>query len=153
MLTALLPLVSMAQKDDFNSLFRKMSGVEGYTAVEITKDMIKLLGSGNSKEQVKNSGDLDGVESIRMIVADKYSDKFAEEAKKCSAGFRLLTSVKSKSGEVSIYIKETSGSKNSRKSEMLVISLGEEDNAVLHINGTIDINKISALPGVKAIKN
>lgn len=144
LLAMALPLTAAAQKVNFQSLFDKYNGVEGYTTVEITGEMLKLMGGKDSD----SSGTFDGISMIRVIVSERPSDTFTDDIKQIAGpDHKLMTLVNDGGQQIMCYFRENYY--NRRKSEFLIIGYGDKENMALSITGDIDIKKISGLSGIK----
>jgi hypothetical protein len=145
--TGLLP----AQNSPADALFEKYSGKEGYTSVYITKAMFDLFStietSEDEKDFVKLASSLD---CIKILSADKEDGKvvnkhinFYDEimANLPANKYEELMTIKEKDSDVKFYIFK----QGLKIREFLMVVGGKESNALISIQGDIDLKTISRL--------
>jgi len=139
-----LPLTLHAQSP-VDKLFDKYSGKDGFTTVYITQYMFEMFKDVNTSD--KEFDDLvKNLKSIRILTAEKSSSNtglnfFKEVMKELPVQqYKELMVVKEKDQEVKFLIKENQG----KISELLLVT-GGKDNALICIQGNIDMKSLSKL--------
>lgn len=150
----LVPALGFTQSPA-DALFDKYSQMDGYTSVYITQNMFSLF--ADIETEADESGFLELVKNlncIKIISADQDSGTIAKSAnfydeisKNFPAGkYEDLMIVKQKDQDVKFMIRKEG--KNIK--ELLMIVGGKEENAMISIQGDIDLKTISKLS--KAMK-
>lgn len=129
-----------------DKLFDKYSGKDGFTTVYITQYMFEMFKNVNTSD--KEFDDLvKNLKSIRILsVEDKKAipantNFFKEVMKELPLNeYKELMVVKEKDQELKFLIKENQG----RISELLLVS-GGKDNALICIQGNIDMKSLAKL--------
>lgn len=145
----LLPLLLSAQSPA-DKLFDKYSEMDGYTSVYITQHMFGLFADVETEQD--ESGFLDLVKNlncIKVVAFDKESGEapgnvnFYKEVIKSLPEdmYEELMVVKKKGQDIKFLIRK----ENDTIRELLMISGGENDNALISIQGNIDLKSISKL--------
>lgn len=143
------PLVLAAQSPA-DALFDKYSGQEGFTSVYITQHMFSLFADIETEED--EDGFLELVKNlncIKIVSVDEESPEmnqkvnfFEEIMKDFPEGkYEELMVVKKKDQDVKFYILK----EGNKIIELLMIVGGVEDNALISIQGDIDLKTISKL--------
>lgn len=140
-----LPKVIFSQSP-VDKIFDKYSGKDGFTTVYITQYMFDMFKNVNTND--KEFDDLvKGLKSIRILsVEDKKAvpantNFFKEVMKELPVDqYKELMVVKEKDQEVKFLIKENQG----KVSEFLLVS-GGKDNALICIQGNIDMKSLARL--------
>ena len=139
------PVFAGAQVSPVDQLFEKYSGREGYTSVYISKYMFSLFSNldAGDKELENVLGKLTG---IRILASDKADETginfFTEIMKDLPVGqYQELMVVKEKDQNFKFLIREKDGV----ISELLMVAGGVSNNALISIQGNIDLNTISKL--------
>lgn len=141
------------QRITFEQLQRKYGGQAGYTTIEVTEAMLKLIGASKSNDKSKNmlSG-MSGIRNIRIITADRETDSFTDDMKRMvgpESGYKLLTSVEENGQTAQFYYKdvleEGSRNKTPRVAEFVMILYGGADNLVMNILGDFSITQITSI--------
>ena len=148
-----IPIGALAQKTSFDSLYVNYTGKAGYTTIEISGELIKMLGSesADGKNDKSLSETIDGIKHIRIIAEEKPSSKFNGEILSISYSgrYKLLTSITENDGKkLSFFFREGGNGKNAL-SEFLMVMLSENGNMFMSITGKIDVKKISKLSTIK----
>lgn len=147
MILFLLPVALLAQNSAVDKLFEKYSGMEGYTSVVISSKMFSLFSEMETSDE-----DFDklvhGLTSIKILATD---DEFEGQGKVNFYKeiiqelpldkYEELMVVKEKDQDVKFLIREDGG----EIVELLLIVGGKEDNALISIQGVIDLKSISKL--------
>lgn len=130
-----------------DKVFDKYSGKDGFTTVYITQYMFEMFKNVNTSD--KEFDDLvKNLKSIRILtVEDKKAvpvgtNFYKEIMKELPAqDYKELMVVKEKDQELKFLIKENMG----KISELLLIIGGKNDNALICIQGSIDMKSLSKL--------
>jgi hypothetical protein len=145
----LLPFTGQGQSPA-DALFDKYSGQDGFTSVYITQHMFSLFADIETEED--ESGFLELVKnlnSIKILSVDHDSTVVApmvnfydEIMKNFPKGkYEELMVVKKKDQDVKFYIRK----EGSKIAELLMVVGGKDDNALISIQGDIDLKTISKL--------
>ncbi|MCB2221076.1 MAG: DUF4252 domain-containing protein [Bacteroidetes bacterium] len=133
-----------------DALFDKYSGQDGFTSVYITQHMFSLFADIETEED--ESGFLELVKnlnSIKILSVDHDSTAVApmvnfydEIMKNFPKGkYEELMVVKKKDQDVTFYIRK----EGNKIAELLMVVGGKDDNALISIQGDIDLKTISKL--------
>lgn len=146
-LAALVPLLAAAQAPttSFDRLFRKLSGVSGYTTLEITNDMLKLMNKDNGGDNQA----FNNIESIRVVAADKASEEFLKEIVRLTEDeyeYSHMTTVNEEGQRTELYYHKPVSRKDTP--EYILVIYGPRENTVISILGYLDIQNISGLSGL-----
>jgi hypothetical protein len=146
LLIAVLPVVAFSQKDAIDKLFDKYGEKDGYTTVYIHKNLFKLAAQMDLDDPQVNAL-VDDLSRIRILAADDDWDTgekvdFMEELKDYPFDdFEVLMTVK----EADTSVKFLSKEKDGKITHLLLIVGGNDDNAVISIEGLIDLATIGKL--------
>lgn len=140
-----IPIFAFSQKTPVDELFDKYSGKEGFTSVYITSYMFSMFSNLETDDPefdklVKN------LKGIKILATDDtYSGNanFYKEIidKLPMSQYKELMVVKEKDQDVKFLINEKDG----KIIELLVIAGGKDENALISIQGNIDLKNISKL--------
>ena len=133
-----------------DALFDKYSGQDGFTSVYITNHMFELFANIDTKED--KDGFLELVKNLNCIKIISMEDDSTAKAPKVNFFKELMANfpegkyeelmvVKKKDQDVKFYIMK----KGEKISELLMIVGGVKDNALISIQGDIDLKTISKL--------
>ncbi len=141
----IVPLFAAAQASPADKIFEKYSGREGYTSVYISKYMFGLFSGMETKDkEIENIlGKLTG---IRILASEEKQSAgvnfFAEIMKELPRDqYQELMVIKEKGQDFQFLIREKDG----LITELLMVAGGESNNALISIQGNIDLNTISKL--------
>lgn len=147
----ILPLVMVAQsKSPADDLFDKYSGQEGFTSVYITQHMFSLFADIETEEDEDGFVELvKGLNCIKIVSVDSESPElnkeinfFDEIMQDFPEGiYEELMVVKKKDQDIKFYILK----EDDKIQELLMIVGGVEDNALISIQGDINLKTISKL--------
>ncbi len=158
----LLPGTIFAQSN-FNELYEKYAGHDGFTSINISPEMFKFLGaidmsdSSNDSKHAQNV--LQQLEGLKMLVYEKPEDKegidFYKEVKSKLPlkDYTELMTVKDSESDIKFLVKKAG---KNRISELLMIVVGEDEVLVMSMTGNIDMNTISDISNsldVKGMEN
>lgn len=140
-----LPMLARTQNTPVDKLFDKYSGQEGITSVYITSYMFGLFTDLETDDPdfdalIKN------LKGIKILAADdSYAGKvdFYKEIidKLPMSEYNELMVIREKNQIVKFLINEQNG----KIIELLIIAGGTEENAIISIQGNIDLKNISKL--------
>ena len=144
-----LPLWLAAQSPA-DALFDKYSGQEGFTSVYITQHMFSLFADIETEED--EDGFIELVKNLKCIKIVSVDDESPEMNQQVNfykeimndfpkGKYEELMVVKKKDQDVKFYIMK----EGKKISELLMIVGGVEDNALISIQGDIDLKTISKL--------
>ncbi len=141
-----MPLVAAAQHTGdtmtFTELQKKYAARQGYTSVRMTSEMLKLYGTI----------EIAGVNEIRIISADKFSDEFNNDMVKVvrQPQYKLLTVVEEKSTVAHFFFRQTP---NGHISRFVMTVWGSETNTIMSISGNFSIAQLQSIATqIKPIK-
>lgn len=140
--------LTFAQKDLIGDLFEKYSGKEGFTIVNISGDMLKMM--TDAHQQTQDTVLSSKITELRILALEKGCDKpatidFRSEVldKLDKALYKEMINVKQEGEDVVIMMKESNG----RISEILVIAGGNDDNALIQVKGDMLLNEMAQMMG------
>ncbi|MFN8239614.1 MAG: DUF4252 domain-containing protein [Bacteroidales bacterium] len=142
-----LPFLLIAQANDpVENLFNKYSGKDGFTTVYISSKMLGLFSQENTGDKdVDNL--LSNLKSIRILTVEdsllNNKVNFYSELQKGTglSGYEELMLVKESNGITVFLTRE----KDNRIAELLIISSGKDNNSLISIRGSMNLNDISKL--------
>lgn len=141
----LFPVMLIAQKSPVDELFDKYSGQEGFTSVYITSYMFSMF-SNLETDDPEFDKLIKNLKGIKILATDdNYSGNanFYNEiiAKLPMEQYKELMVIKEKDQDVKFLVNEKDG----KIIELLLIAGGKSDNALISIQGDIDLKNISKL--------
>ena len=158
----IIPLSSFAQSD-FNKLYEKYAGQDGFTSINISPEMFKFLSSidmNDSSNDAKEAQDvMQQLEGLKMLVYEKPEAKdainFYDEIVRSMSlkSYTELMTVKDSDSDIRFLVKKSG--KNSI-SELLMLVKGEDEVVIMSMTGDIDMNTISDISNsldVKGMEN
>jgi len=140
-----------------DKLFDTYAAKDGYTSVYITKHMFSLFAELDTPEEEDSfAGLIKTLDCIKIIAVEKESDNtkksvnfFTEIMSALPAkAYEELMIVKSKDQNIKFLIRK----EGELIKELLMVSGGENDNALVSIQGNIDLKAISKLSRTMNIK-
>ena len=139
-------LTAFSQQSAVDKVFDKYSGKEGYTTVYISSFMFNLLNSLEVDDPEYNEFKkaTSGINSIKILTQDgSGSASFGKELLNMlpRSEYKELMVVKDQEEEVLFLAKEDGG----RISEFLLIVSGGGEDALIAIQGDIDLESISSI--------
>jgi hypothetical protein len=141
---ALTSLVK-GQTDPVSSVFEKYAGTEGFTTVNITGDMLRMLGKLDPEN--KDFGELSKLEEIKILTQEDRSVNkdldFHDEiySRLNKELYKELMVVRDNDEKVNMLVREENGT----ISEFLLIVSGMDENVLISIKGDIDMSKLGGL--------
>ncbi len=144
-IVAFLPVLGFAQSSPIDELFDKYSGKEGFTSVYITSYMFSMF-TDLETDDPEFDQLMQNLKGIKILATDdSYSGSvnFYKEIidKIPLSEYKELMVIKEKGQDVKFLINEKDG----KITELLLIAGGEDENAIISIQGNIDLKNISKL--------
>lgn len=159
-LLILFTLAAFSQQSAVDKVFDKYSGKEGYTTVYISSFMFNLLNSLEVDDPEYNEFKkaTSGISSIKILTQEgKGSASFGKELLNMlpRSEYKEMMVVKDEDEEVQFLARESGG----KITEFLLIVSGGGDDALIAIQGDIDLESISSiasgldLPGMENLED
>jgi hypothetical protein len=154
MITALflIPMMAGAQSA-YDKFFEKYAGQDGYTSVNVTKEMFQMFASmGDSKDTsvVEMKKAIEKLTGLRVLTCNADSVKPGKATAFYSEAAALFTSPAYKElmtvnddGENVRFLTKTSS--DGKISEMIMLIRDKHEVVIMSITGTIDLSSISKL--------
>jgi hypothetical protein len=141
--------VRLNSQSPVDKLFDKYSGTEGFTTVYITKYMFDLFRDMENNEGDKEMEEvISRLNSIKILATDddpdtKTSINLYDEVLKIlpKSEYKELMVIKEKNENVMFLVKE----ENKKVTELLLLVGSPDENAVISIQGDIDMKNISRI--------
>jgi hypothetical protein len=144
MMTLCLTGMAFAQKDPISAAFDNYAGKEGFTTVNITGDMLKLL--TQMEEERKDTTFVSKLNEVKILAIDKGCGQpsnvnFRTEVydKLDKSVYKEMMTVEKKDEDVHILVKELHG----RIAELLVFVSGKDDNVMIQLKGDIVLKEMA----------
>ncbi len=145
----LLPMLSRAQSPALKALYDRYGAAEEVKSVAFERKMMDMMST-----QAAQRGDeelarlLDEIVFIRVLTATDEIGLAAhfERVVKASKHFELLTSTASDGRTARVYLRE---SKLLENKELVVITHGKEETAVVHIFGSFDLHEVGRIANIR----
>ena len=139
-------LTAFSQKSAVDKVFDKYSGQEGYTTVYISSFMFSLLNSLEVDDPEYNEFKkaTSGISSIKILTQEgSNSESFGKELLSMlpRTEYKEMMVVKDHDEEVLFLAREDGG----KITEFLLIVSGGDDDALIAIQGDIDLESISSI--------
>ena len=138
--------VVMAQQDPVTKLFERYSGKEGFTTVYVTGDLLKMAAKCDAEDQ-----DLSFLSSLTEVKVLAQECKEGQNAginfhdeiwpNLDHSAYKELLIVKEKDQDVKMVAREN----GKTISEFLIIVSGKDENVLVQIKGSIDLDKMNQL--------
>lgn len=128
-----LPLMALAQPTGFGKLIKKYQSKQGYTTIELSKDMLRTMGAS------------DGIEQMMAITADnsQSSDEFTQDIEAITKDMNTMLSVNSNDSTVNIYSR---ADKQGRVCELVIHTADGYSIVAVNLTGTdIKLNDAQSL--------
>lgn len=142
-----------AQKDPVSALFEKYNGVAGFTTVNVTGDMLKLMTQFEAER--RDTTIVSTLSDIRILAIDKGCDKPAGinlrselYDKLDKSVYKEMVSVKQEGEDVVILMKENNG----RIAEILILAGGNDENALIQVKGDMLLSEMADMAGKYQMK-
>lgn len=139
-------LTVFGQKSAVDKVFDKYSGKEGYTTVHISSFMFNLMSQLESDDPEYNEFKkaTSGIKSIKILTQDgEGSEAFGKELLEMlpRSEYQEMMTVKDQDEEVLFLAREEGG----KITEFLLIVSGGGDDALIAIQGDIDMESIASI--------
>jgi hypothetical protein len=145
--------MTYAQKDLITSVFEKYSGTEGFTTVNVSGDMLKLI--TQAEQDRRDTVFSSTLSEIKVLAMEKNCDKpvtidlRAEVYDKLDKSvYKEMVSVKQADEDVVILVRESNG----RIAEVLIIAGGKDENALIQIKGNMLLSEMADMAGKYQMK-
>ena len=142
-ITLCFPMFLFAQKNAADQLFEKYADTDGFTTISFSSGLMKMV--ADMDDEKDSNSFLRKIEEVRIITSDEENAglNFYEEIVKDLPAdeYEELITIKEKDTNVKIWIKEDAGITR----ELILVSGGEDDNALIIVRGEITLNEISGL--------
>jgi len=142
-----------AQKDPVSAAFEKYSGKEGFTTVNISGDMLKMI--SQAEEQRRDTTFQSKLTDLKILVREGKCDEaqttnFRTEVydKLDRKEYKEMVTVKESDKDVVILVKESGG----RVSEFLLLVTGKDKNVLIQAKGDMLLRELSDLSGKYQMK-
>ncbi|MCD6597739.1 MAG: DUF4252 domain-containing protein, partial [Bacteroidales bacterium] len=137
------PMFLFAQKNAADKLFEKYADTDGFTTISFSSGLMKMVADMDDEKDDNNI--LRKIDEIRILTSDNENSglNFYEEIVSDLAvdEYEELITIKDKDTNVKIWIKEDAGIIR----ELILVSGGLDDNALIIVRGEIELNKLSGL--------
>jgi len=146
MIFMLSALILSGQKTAVDKVFDKYSGKDGYTTVYISSYMFNLLSNleTNDPEYNEFKKATSGISAIKILTQeDDHSEPFAKELLEMlpRSEYKEMMVVKEENEEVQFLAREENG----KITEFLLIVSGGGEDALIAIQGDIDLESIASI--------
>jgi len=145
--------MSFAQQNIINAVFEKYNGKDGFTTVSITGDMLKLMAQAEAER--RDTTFLSRLSEIKILAVEKDCDKPAtidlrsELLDKLDKSvYKEMMTVKQSDEDIVIMVKEAKG----RIAELIIIVGGQDDNALIWLQGDIVLSELADMAGKYQMK-
>lgn len=140
LLLMLSPLAAVAQNDAYKALFDGCVGREGYSTVQVSKQMLRMMDSNYNAALAS----IDGVMSITFDSVD--ASAMADFRKKCDqmlerSGLSAMMSTNDGEQSVKIYTLTV----DDRIKEVIVVTISQSEAVVVDVVGDLTMKQISQL--------
>ena len=140
--------MTFGQKDVVSAVFEKYAGVDGFTTVNISGDMLKLL--SQAEEQRRDTTFSSKLTEVKILAMESDCDKpvtidlRAEVIDKLDKSqYKEMMTVKQTDEDIVILVRESNG----RIAELLIIVGGKDDNALIQMKGDILLGELAEMAG------
>jgi len=145
--------MTFAQKDPISAAFDNYAGKEGFTTVNITGDMLKLV--AQMEEERRDTTFMSKLSEVKILALDKKDGQpsdvnFRTEVydKLDKSVYKEMMTVKQKDEDVHILVKELNG----RIAELLVFVSGQKDNVMIQLKGDILLREMADMANTYQMK-
>jgi len=142
------------QTDPVNEVFNKYAGAQGFTTVNISSDMLKMVAKMDPQD--KDMQFISKLDEIKILTQETitagYEDlNLYEEVynKLDKSLYKELMVVREKDKHVNMLVREDNGI----ISEFLLIVSGNDENVLISIKGEIELSKLDELSGSIDLKH
>jgi len=145
--------MTFAQKDIVSAVFDKYTGVDGFTTVSITGDMLNLF--AQAEEQRRDTTFTSKLTEVKILALEKSCDQPAKldlrtevYDKLDKSAYKEMMTVKQNDEDVIILAKELKG----RITELLIIVGGQDENALIQVKGDMLLSEMADMAGQYQMK-
>jgi hypothetical protein len=145
--------MTFAQKDVVSAVFDKYAGVEGFTTVSITGDMLNLI--AQAEEQRRDTTFTSKLTEVKILALENSCDKPAKldlrtevYDKLDKSAYKEMMTVKQNDEDVIILAKELKG----RITELLIIVGGQDENVLIQVKGDMLLSEMANMAGQYQMK-
>lgn len=136
----------MGQYKPIEKIFDRYAGKEGYTSVVITRQMFALISDmevGQDDEYMKMIQNLDGIRILTCTQSPAQCRAFYDEvlAAVDLKVFEELMDIQNPDERIKFMVRKKDG----KVSDLVVLTGGSTENALIWITGTIDMKSIGRL--------
>lgn len=138
-----LPVMLMAQQNAADKFFEKYANEDGFTTISINRGLLNLVSELDDDMETKSL--LKCIESVKVLTTKyeinglNFYDEIVKNLPKDQ--YEELITVKDSDEQVKILIDE----KNGIIHELLIVTGGKDENALIILKGNIELNKVSEL--------
>ena len=142
-----LTTLSFGQKDLVSAVFDSYAGKEGFTVVNVSGDMLKMV--AKAEENRRDTTLRSRIDELRILAMDKSKEmpsvNFRTEVyeRLDKNVYKEMITVKQHDEDVIILVKET----NDRISEFLIIVSGKDDNVLIQAKGDMLLSEMGEMTG------
>ncbi len=137
------PMFLFGQKNAADQLFEKYADTDGFTTISFSSGLMKMV--ADMDDEKDDNSILRKIDEVRILTSDNENSglNFYEEIVSDLAvdEYEELITIKDKDTNVKIWIKEDAGIIR----ELILVSGGLDDNALIIVRGEIELNKLSGL--------
>ncbi len=158
MVLVFMPLAAFTQAHSIDKLYEKYTGTEGFTSINITADMFKLISSLNNGVKSENGREVQEVISqlsgMKILVYDQVKEGLAgfdKETLKAELrqiinqdDFRELMTIKEKDSDVRFLTRQ---GPDNKISELLMVSVDGKEVVIMSFAGRLDLKSLGKLSG------
>lgn len=143
----LMPIAAWAQNGvDFGDLCTKYSGREGYSTIEMSGKMFKMINGATVDMDDELSMAIDNIKSLQILIAQRANKEFSTDVDNMLKKMRyeVMTTVNDHDKKVLFFIRE-SDEKQPTVSNFLMRATSGQSDVLMSITGSISIKQISQL--------
>jgi hypothetical protein len=146
--------MAYGQKDVVSAVFDKYAGAEGFTTVNISGDMLKLM--AQAEQERRDTVISSKLTGVRILALEKGCEKplatidLRTEVydKLDKSVYKEMMTVKQKDEDVLILVKENAG----RIAELLLLVTGQDDHVMIQVTGDILLSEMADMAGKYPMK-
>ena len=147
-ITALaLSAMIFAQQDPLQGVFEKYTGKDGYIAITLTGDMLKM--AAQMQEYRRDTTLASELDEVKILVQEKSPDQTGVNFYKelygliSKSGYKELMTVMEEDQNVAMLARESDGI----ITEFILLVGGDDDNVVIQAKGSILLRELAELTG------
>ena len=154
LIICVLTQLANGQTDPVSKVFNKYAGAEGFTTVNITGDMLKMLAKMDLQdEDIQTISKLEGIKILTQEEKTagyedlNFYDEIYNQLDK--ALYKELLIVRDQDENVNMLVREDNGI----ITEFLLIVSSDDENVLINIKGEIELSKLDELSGSIDLKH